>query len=147
MSPEPLPRRPRVICVDDEPNVLASLQLLLSREYEVHTAESGEGGLELLTKIGFVPVVISDMRMPGMSGAEFLGQVAQRDSLSSRILLTGATDIEAAAQAINTGNLFRFLLKPCAPDQLRATLSAAIEQNRLRTRNMSMGVRHICLRV
>ena len=130
-APEPIPQRPRIICVDDEPNVLASLQLLLSRQYEVHTAESGQIGLELLTKLGSVPVIISDMRMPGMSGAEFLGEVAQRYPTSSRILLTGATEIEAAAQAINAGNLFRFLLKPCAPNQLRATLQAAIEQNRL----------------
>jgi serine/threonine-protein kinase len=57
----------RVLCVDDEPNVLLSLQLLLSRDYEVHTATSGAEGLDMLMRLQAVPVVISDMRMPGMS--------------------------------------------------------------------------------
>jgi FixJ family two-component response regulator len=124
--------RPTILCVDDEPSVLASLQLLLGREYSVHTAGGGGEGLELLAKLGTVPVVVSDMRMPGMSGAEFLTKVAERSPASAGILLTGVTDIEAAAQAINAGNLFRFLLKPCAADQLRATLSAGVEHHRLK---------------
>jgi FixJ family two-component response regulator len=133
MAPESSSERPRVICVDDEPNVLSSLTLMLSRHYEVHTAGNGEEGLAVLARLASVPIVISDMRMPGMSGAEFLREVAQRSPASVRILLTGETDIEAAAQAINTGNLFRFLLKPCASDQLRAALSAGLELYRLRT--------------
>ena len=122
-----------MVCVDDDPQVLAGLKLLLAKNYEVHTAGSGEEGLALLERLGLVPVVVSDMRMPGMSGAEFLSRVAKRDPSSARILLTGASDIEAAAEAINTGDLFRFLLKPCAADQLRATLLAGLELHRLRT--------------
>lgn len=133
MIPESSLERPRVICVDDEPNVLSGLQLLLVRHYDVHTAASGEEGLALLARLAPVPVVISDMRMPGMSGAEYLRQVAQRSPTTARILLTGATDIEAAAEAINTGDLFRFLLKPCASDQLRAAVTAGLELYRLRT--------------
>jgi response regulator RpfG family c-di-GMP phosphodiesterase len=133
ISRESPAERPRVICVDDEPNVLESLKLLLSRHYDVRTAGGGTEGLNLLRDLGSVPVVMSDMRMPGMSGAEFLAEVARRSPTSARILLTGATDIEVAAQAINTGDLFRFLLKPCDPDQLRATLRAAVELHRLRT--------------
>jgi FixJ family two-component response regulator len=119
--------------VDDEPHVLESLKLLLGRHYEIHVAVGGREGLELLTSLGDVSVVVSDMRMPGLSGAEFLAEVAKRSPASARILLTGATDIEVAAQAINTGDLFRFLLKPCDPEQLRAALRAAVELHRLRT--------------
>jgi FixJ family two-component response regulator len=132
-NPETGADMPRVICVDDEPNVLASLKLLLSRHYEVHTATSGAQGLELLARLGSVAVVLSDIRMPGMSGAEFLRHVAERNALCTRILLTGATDIESAAEAINTGDLFRFLMKPCGADQLRAALSAGVELYRLKT--------------
>jgi FixJ family two-component response regulator len=133
MVPESFPERPRVICVDDEPNVLASLKLLLSRHYDVHTAGGGEEGLAMLARLAPVSVVICDMRMPGMPGTEYLRQVAQRSPASARILLTGETDIEAAAEAINTGDLFRFLLKPCAADQLRGALAAGVELYRLRT--------------
>jgi FixJ family two-component response regulator len=133
ITPGPSQEHPRVVCIDDEPNVLSSLKLLLTRHYEVHTAGSGEEGLALLARLGQVPVVISDMRMPGMSGAETLREVAGRSPMTTRILLTGATDIEAAAEAINTGDLFRFLLKPCSADQLRAALGAGVELYRLRT--------------
>jgi FixJ family two-component response regulator len=129
-SPAP---RAMILCVDDEPSVLSSLQLLLSRDYDVHTACGGPEGLEMLAKLGPVPVVVSDMRMPGMSGAEFLAEVAKRSPSSAGVLLTGVTDIEAAAAAINAGNLFRFLLKPCAAEELRSTLKAGVEQHRLKT--------------
>ncbi|MGA9024479.1 MAG: response regulator [Steroidobacteraceae bacterium] len=123
----------RILCVDDEPNVLSSLQLLLARDYEVHTATSGAEGLEMLTRLQAVPVVISDMRMPGMSGAEFLAKVGERSPSSVTVLLTGVNDIEAAAEVINKANLFRLLLKPCAPDEVRRTLTRAMEQHRLRS--------------
>jgi FixJ family two-component response regulator len=121
----------RVLCVDDEPNVLLSLQLLLSRDYEVHTATSGAEGLDMLMRLQAVPVVISDMRMPGMSGAEFLARVHECSPSSVRVLLTGVNDIEAAAEVINKANLFRLLLKPCATEELRRTLASAFEHHRL----------------
>lgn len=122
----------RIICVDDEPNVLASLKLML-REYDVHTATSAAQGLELLKAFDPVPVVISDMRMPQVSGAQFLKEVAVRYPMTARVLLTGASDMEAAVDAVNLGNLFRFLLKPCPPEHLRATLGAALEHHRILT--------------
>jgi response regulator RpfG family c-di-GMP phosphodiesterase len=125
--------RPRILCVDDEPNVLAGLKLLLGREYEVHVADNGQAGLDLLQSLGSIPVVISDMRMPGMSGAEFLEGVAACSALTARVLLTGAADMEAAAEAVNKGDLFRLLIKPCPADQLRATLTAAVELHSLRS--------------
>jgi FixJ family two-component response regulator len=125
--------RPHILCVDDEPNVLASLKVMLAKQYDVHVASSGLGGLEILAALDSISVVISDMRMPSMSGAEFLHQVATRYPTTSRILLTGASDIEAAVDAVNLGNLFRFLLKPCTPEQLRGALEAAVAQHRLLT--------------
>ena len=122
----------RIICVDDEPNVLASMKLML-REYQVHTATSAAQGLNLLETLDPVAVVISDMRMPQVSGVQFLKEVAARYPMTARVLLTGASDMEAAVEAVNLGNLFRFLLKPCPPEHLRATLRAAIEHHRVLT--------------
>jgi FixJ family two-component response regulator len=122
----------QILCVDDEPNVLKGLKLTL-REYDVRMATSAAEGLELLAALGTVPVVISDMRMPQMSGAQFLQQVAAQYPMTSRILLTGAADVEAAVDAVNLGNLFRFLLKPCPSAQLRSAVQAAVEHHRIMT--------------
>jgi CheY-like chemotaxis protein len=118
-----------VLCVDDEPEVLAGLKATL-RGYNVKTATDAGAGLELLTALAPVTVVISDMRMPHVSGAHFLKQVAERFPTTVRILLTGASDLYDAVDAVNNGNLFRFLLKPCPADQLRSTLKDAIAYHR-----------------
>jgi CheY-like chemotaxis protein len=118
-----------VLCVDDEPDVLAGLKATL-RGYNVKTATDAGAGLELLTELAPVTVVISDMRMPHVSGAQFLKQVAERFPTTVRILLTGASDLYDAVDAVNNGNLFRFLLKPCPADQLRSTLKDAIAYHR-----------------
>ncbi len=128
MDPKPLPR---ILCVDDEPRILDGLTLHLRREYQVYTANSGQLALQTLTDIGGAAVVVSDMRMPGMDGAALLKQVKQRWPETTRILLTGETGREAAVQAINEGQIFRFLTKPCAPDQLRSAVDAAVIQHRL----------------
>jgi DNA-binding NarL/FixJ family response regulator len=88
-------------------------------------------GLDILDREGPCAIVISDMRMPNMDGATFLGQVRLRYPDTIRVLLTGHSDIEAAIAAINEGQIFRFLNKPCPPTQLRSVLSAAAEQYRL----------------
>lgn len=124
---------PRVLCVDDEPRILEGLTLHLRREYQVFTAASGQVALQTLTDIGGVAVVVSDMRMPGMDGAALLKQVKQRYPETTRILLTGEPGREAAVQAINEGQIFRFLTKPCAPEQLRAAIDAAVIHHRLMT--------------
>jgi CheY-like chemotaxis protein len=118
-----------VLCVDDEPEVLAGLKATL-RGYNVKTATDAGAGLKLLTELAPVTVVISDMRMPQVSGAQFLKQVADRFPTTVRILLTGASDLYDAVDAVNNGNLFRFLLKPCPADQLRSTLKDAIAYHR-----------------
>jgi len=124
---------PRVLCVDDEPNVLAGLERTLYEQYEVTTATSGAAGLDMLEKEGPFAVVISDMRMPEMDGAAFLSQVRQQAPDTVRILLTGYTELDSAIAAVNEGNIFRFLCKPCPADVLLASLDAAVEQYRLVT--------------
>jgi CheY-like chemotaxis protein len=123
--------RPQLLCVDDEPNVLEGLSLHLRRGHEVFTATSGRDGLEILRERPSIQVVISDMRMPNMDGATFLSRARQLAPNSVRILLTGQTELEAAISAINEGQIFRFLTKPCSPPTLLRAVEAALEQHRL----------------
>jgi response regulator RpfG family c-di-GMP phosphodiesterase len=123
--------RPRVICVDDEPHVAGGLALHLRRRYDVEIATSGQAGLELLAREPQAAVVISDMRMPGMNGAEFLTKALAAHPNTTRILLTGYAEVEAAIKAVNEGQVFRFLVKPCPPPELVRTVDAAAELHRL----------------
>ncbi len=124
---------PRVLCVDDEPNVLAGLERTLYEKYEVTTAVSGAAGLDILEREGPFAVVISDMRMPEMDGAAFLSQVRQQAPDTVRMLLTGFTELDGAIAAVNEGNIFRFLCKPCPTEVLLTSLDSAVEQYRLVT--------------
>lgn len=124
-------RRPRIVCVDDEPQVLQGLSLNLRRRYEVLTATSGIEALALLERERDVSVVVCDMRMPAMNGATFLSLARERAPNATRVLLTGHAELESAISAVNDGQIFRFLTKPCAPPALLATVDAAAEQNRL----------------
>lgn len=124
--------KPRVLCVDDEPRVLEGLRDILRRRFDVKTAESGPAGLTMLAaEPESFAVVVSDMRMPGMSGAKFLSQARQTAPAAVRLLLTGQTDITSAIEALNEGQLFRFLTKPCPRDVLVDGCTAAVEQHRL----------------
>jgi CheY-like chemotaxis protein len=125
--------KPTVLCVDDEQNVVESLQLNLRKHFTVRTALSGPAALEALSKDPDVAVVLSDMRMPEMDGAAFLAEVRKLVPTAVRMLLTGYSDIESAMRAVNEGQIFRFLTKPCAPEHLLATLTAGVEQHRLIT--------------
>lgn len=124
--------KPRILCVDDEPNILEALALTLRRRYDVVLAASGAAALDLLARDKSIVVVVSDMRMPQMDGATFLGKAREIAPDATRMLLTGHTDVEPAIKAVNDGQIFRFLTKPCPPPQLLAALDAATEQNRLR---------------
>jgi len=123
----------KILCVDDEPQVLEGLALHLRRDYDVHTAVSGALGLDALGQHGPFAVVLSDMRMPEMDGATFLSQVRRQEPDAIRVLLTGSANLESAIAAVNEGQIFRFLTKPCPPDKLRLTMGAAAEQYRLVT--------------
>jgi len=124
------PKLPRILCVDDIPAVLSSIVVTLRKDYDVQTAPSGDEALRLLAE-GEYAVVCSDMRMPGMSGTELLKRVMQLRPEVTRILLTGETGRETAANAVNEGQIFRFLTKPCPPEKLKAAIDAGLEHHRL----------------
>lgn len=125
------PDLPRVLCVDDEKLVVEGLVLHLRKDYEVHTAFSGDDALRVLKEMGGAAVVVSDMRMPGMDGAMLLHNVMSFYPDTTRILLTGEPGRDAAVAAINKGHILRFLTKPCPPDQVRAAVEAGVIQYRL----------------
>ncbi|MBP2227899.1 diguanylate cyclase (GGDEF)-like protein [Azospirillum agricola] len=108
-----------LLLVDDEPNVLTALKRVLRREnYRILTAASGEEALRILA-LEPVQVIVSDQRMPGMSGAEFLGIARDLHPDTIRIILSGHTDLEAIMEAVNRGSVFKFLTKPCDDETLR----------------------------
>jgi len=118
----------RVLLVDDEPMVLEGLRRSLHKEFVADLAEGAEEGLAKLREDGPYPVVVSDMRMPGMDGAEFLATVRIISPHSIRMMLTGSSDIEVAARAVNEGQIFRFLTKPVTSETFLATLRAGLAQ-------------------
>ncbi len=118
-------RPARLLFVDDEFRVLVSLKSIFRSQYEVRTANGGAQALELLRD--WTPdVIISDQRMPGMTGAELLKQVAERLPQVTRVLLTGYSDLEAIISSINEGEIFRFVSKPWRRDELIDTIEAAV---------------------
>jgi response regulator RpfG family c-di-GMP phosphodiesterase len=124
-------KRPRVLCVDDEARVVEGLVLHLRKDYEVHTALSGDEAVKALKQMGGAAVVISDMRMPGMDGAALLHHVMTFYPATTRILLTGEPGRDAAMNAINKAHIFRFLAKPCPPEQLKTAVEDGVMQYRL----------------
>lgn len=122
---------PKILCVDDEPNILAAFERQLRREFDVAIAAGGAEALDLVEKEGPFAVIISDMRMPGMTGVELLTRMSQVAPDTVRIMLTGNADQQTAIDAINDGHIFRFLTKPCAPELLARTVAAGVEQYRL----------------
>ena len=121
----------RILFVDDEPILLATYQHQLQDQFDVCLAAGGDQGLTALRDKGPFAVVVSDLRMPGMNGAEFLASVCGMSPNSVRILLTGETNLTAAIDAVNEGHIFRLLTKPCPPGVLIGALRAAIAQHRL----------------
>jgi CheY-like chemotaxis protein len=122
---------PTVLCVDDEPRVVDSLAVQLRKDFQILTAHGGHAALRML-KEGAAPlVIVSDMRMPGMDGATLLKHVRQLYPDMTRILLTGETGRDAAVAAVNEGQIFRFLTKPCSTETLRAAIDAGVMQHRL----------------
>lgn len=119
----------KILIVDDEKLVLDGLKDTLRKHYNVHTALSAKDGITLLEDSGPYAVVISDMIMPDVDGAQFLSEVKERFPHSTRILLTGQANAEAASRAVNEGSVFRFLMKPCDTKTLLDVLTAACSQN------------------
>lgn len=128
----------KILCVDDEPNVLNALKrVFLDEEYIILTASSGEEGLQILEKEG-VQVVISDYRMPGMNGVEFLKKVRKRWPHTVRIVLSGYADTASVVAAINEGQIYKFLPKPWNDDELKVTVLNAIERYSLYKKNREL---------
>ncbi len=121
----------RVLFVDDEPNVLTAIQRTLRGQFEVSTCEDPKRALGMLESQGPFAVVVSDMRMPGMNGVELLGAARQLAPDTVRVMLTGNADQQTAIDAVNKGEIFRFLTKPTDPDTLRDVLVAGIRQHQL----------------
>jgi len=120
-----------VLFVDDETQLLDALKSALHKEpFEILTADSGFKGLEVLSRRR-VDVVVSDEQMPGMSGSKFLGLVRQRYPHTIRIILTGQACLEAAIRAINEGEVYRFLTKPCNSVDLAITIRQALQMKDL----------------
>lgn len=125
--------RLRVLCVDDDPNVTTLLTRLLAATFDVAVANAAPAALAQLTDDARFAIVVSDLRMPGTDGVTLLGEIRERSPDTVRILLTGNGDLETAIAAVNRGHIFRFLEKPCTPDQLRTAVAAAAEHHRLIT--------------
>lgn len=133
-------RMQKILFVDDEQSVLSGIERQLHDEYEVVTASSGPAGLKIIEERGPFAVVVSDMRMPEMDGAQFLASVRMKSPETERVLLTGHADIDAAIAAVNDGQIFRYLVKPCGREVLVEALEAGIERykSHLADREMAM---------
>lgn len=131
----PYPETRQVLVVDDEPGNLDVLQAVLEEVCEVHTAENGRAALKVLEGLNNVDVVVADQRMPGMTGVELLTHVAKQDSEIVRIILTAYSDVDPIYRAINEGAVYRFLLKPWDPHEMRVTIQDAL---RLRASRLAL---------
>ncbi len=120
--------QPKVLLVDDDARVTEALQRVLSQEgYEISSANSAEEALEILRQKS-VDVIVSDEQMPGLSGSEFLTIVRHSYPDIVRIILTGQASLEAALRAINKGEVYRFLTKPCNRQDLANAIEHGLEQ-------------------
>jgi response regulator RpfG family c-di-GMP phosphodiesterase len=121
----------KVLLVDDEKNILSGYKRNLRTKFQIYISESGKGGLEILKNHGPFAVVVSDYKMPEMNGIEFLTKVRELYPDTVRVMLTGYADLDAAVNAINEGNIFRFLSKPCNVDLMSKNIYDAIGQYQL----------------
>lgn len=137
------PSKPRVLCVDDEPGVLRSLHALLRGRFDVSSATRADEGLALMRKNEF-DVVISDQRMPGMTGTEFLEQVKETSPQTMRLLLTGHAEVTDALQSVNDSEVFRYIHKPWDNQHLMdmvtyaATVAREVPLRRAATRKVDL---------
>lgn len=121
----------KILFVDDEPNILQSIQRQLRGRFSLQTAGGGDEALRILKEEGPFAVIVSDMRMPGMNGVELLSRVKDSYPETVRLMLTGNADQETAMEAVNSGQIFRFLTKPCPQATFITSLALAVRQHRL----------------
>ena len=123
----------KILCVDDDANILAAYQRNLRKQFTINTALGGEQALAAIETQGPYAVVVSDMQMPGMNGIEFLLKAKEKAPDTVRFMLTGNADQQTAMEAVNKGHVFQFLTKPCPPEMLALALEAGLKQYRLVT--------------
>jgi two-component system probable response regulator PhcQ len=130
--------RGTILFVDDEPNITAAFKRTLrSQPYELLSSTSAEDALQILEDRP-VDVVVSDEQMPGMSGSEFLAEVRVRKPTTIRIILSGHASVDAALRAINQGEVYRFLTKPCSPTDLIGTIHQALAYKKLQALSLRL---------
>jgi CheY-like chemotaxis protein len=127
--------RPRILVVDDEEAILETMTFTFEDDYEVLTSSSARDALGLLEREGAVAVVISDQRMPEMTGVEFLARVFALHPTTVRIILTGFADMDAIIRAINDGHVYAYITKPWEPDQLKQVVRRAVDHHALAVEN------------
>lgn len=123
----------KVLLVDDDPNILSGYTRTLRKRFQLDIALGGAEGLASIARNGPYAVILSDMRMPGMDGIQFLMKAMAQAPDSVRIMLTGNADQQTAIDAVNLGSIFRFLSKPCEPEVLAVALESGIRQYQLIT--------------
>ncbi|MCK4427643.1 MAG: response regulator [candidate division Zixibacteria bacterium] len=129
---------PRILIVDDEENILSSLKRLFRKEpYQILTARSGEEGLKILDDHQ-VDLIISDLKMPQMNGIEFLKRAKEKNPVPLRIVLTGHADLRSIIDAIDQGEIYRFLLKPWDDEELKMTIRQALDYYHLWKENRTL---------
>lgn len=121
----------KILCVDDEENILHLFHRTLGRQYTLYTANCGESALNLLREHPDIAVIMSDYNMPNINGVEFLKMARELSSDSVQIMLTGNIELDVAIKAINETNVFRYLPKPCPIETVRKVITAALAQHHL----------------
>ncbi|HEX5066777.1 MAG TPA: response regulator [Myxococcota bacterium] len=129
---EPLPR---ILVVDDEEAILETMTFTFQDDYEVYTSTDARKALALLDEKAPFAAVLTDQRMPDMSGVEFVAEVFRRHPSTVRMILTGFSDIDAIIQAINDGHVYAYITKPWEPEQLKQLMKQAVEHNKLAVEN------------
>ncbi|MBI2269854.1 MAG: response regulator [Bacteroidetes bacterium] len=126
-----------ILYVDDEANNLVAFKANFRSYYNVYTAESATEGLQIL-KDKKIHIIITDQRMPNMTGVEFLESIIKEYPYPIRMLLTGYVDIAAVIEAINKGQVYRYIMKPLNVDDLKITIDNAFEVYSLREENKEL---------
>ncbi|MEM7410095.1 MAG: response regulator [Myxococcota bacterium] len=127
--------RPRILVVDDEEAILETMSFTFEDDYEVHTSNDPRRALDVLDRDGPFAAVLTDQRMPDMSGVEFVAEVWRRHPATVRMILTGFSDMDAIIQAINDGHVYAYITKPWEPDQLKQVMKQAVEHHHLAVEN------------
>jgi len=132
MAPPP---KSRILIVDDEEAILETMRFTFEDEYEVFTSPDARQALEILDENAPIAAVITDQRMPNMTGVEFLAEVYAHHPTTTRIILTGFADMEAILKAINDGHVYAYITKPWEPDQLKQIVMRAVGHHKLTLEN------------